>query len=95
MQLDIAIENLKCIEMEHNQMSRCLLEMLTVWLQRTNPPPTWNVLAEALGSSPVGEETLAQQLRDKYCPRTEEGVSQSYPTHNPSPSGALPIPQGR
>ena len=61
-------------------MNRRLLEMLTVWLKRTNPPPTWNILTEALESPPVGENLLAQQLRDKYCSRTEGGVTLSYLT---------------
>ena len=56
-------------------MTECLLEMLTVWLKCTNPPPTWNILTEALESPPVGERLLAQQLRDKYCPQTEGGVT--------------------
>ena len=48
-------------------MPECLLKMLTVWLECTSPPPTWNILTEALESPPVGEGHLAQQLRDKYC----------------------------
>ena len=79
-QLQIPPETLKCIEAEHSQMNRRLLEMLTVWLKRTNPPPTWNILTEALESPPVGENLLAQQLRDKYCSRTEGGVTLSYLT---------------
>ena len=89
-QLQVPIDTLKCIETEHNQMSRHLLEMLTVWLNCTDPPPTWNILTEALDSLPVGEKLLAQQLRDKYCPQTEGGVTQGYPTQQPSPSVALP-----
>ena len=70
-QLAIPIGTLKCIEMEHKQVDRFLLEMLTVWLKQTNPPPTWNILTEALESFSIGEGLLAQQLRDKYCPRRE------------------------
>ena len=79
-QLQVPIETLKCIEAEHFQMSRRLLEMLTVWLKCTNPPPTWNILTEALESAPVGERLLAQQLRDKYCPQTERRVAHDHPT---------------
>ena len=75
-------------------MNKCLLEMLTVWLQSTDPPPTWSVLTEALESPLVGERLLAQQLRDKYCPRNEGGVTPSYPTQGPSPSTAASTPQG-
>ena len=89
-QLQVPIETLKCIETEHNQMSRRLLEMLTVWLKCTNPPPTWNILTEALESPPMGEELLAQQVRDKYFPETEGGVTQGSPTQQLSLPVALP-----
>ena len=89
-QLQVPIETLKCIETEHYQMSRRLLEMLTVWLKCTNPPPTWYIITEALKSPPVGERLLAQQLRDKYCAQTEGGVAHGYPTQRPSSPIALP-----
>ena len=79
-QLQIPVESLKCIEAEHNQMNRHLLEMLTVWLKGTNPHPTWNILTETLESPPIEEKLLAQQLRDKYCSRTEGIVTLSYLT---------------
>ena len=71
-------------------MTERLLEMLTVWLKYTNPPPTWNILTEALESPPVGERLMAQQLRGKYCAQTEGGVTRGYPTQRPSPPIALP-----
>ena len=89
-QLQVPVETLKCIEAEHYQMSRRLLEMLTVWLKCTNPPPTWTILTEALESAPVGERLLAQQLRDKYCPPTERGETHDYPTQRPSSPIAHP-----
>ena len=83
-QLQIPVQTLKCIEAEYNQMNRRLLEMLTVWLRCPNPPPTWNILTEALESLPVGEKLLAQQLRDKYCPSTERGSTHGYPFQGPA-----------
>ena len=70
-------------------MTERLLEMLTVWLKCTNPPPMWTILTEALESAPVGERLLAQQLRDKYCPQNG-GVAHDYPTQRPSSLIALP-----
>ena len=93
-QLQISNGTLKRIELENRQMSNCLLEMLTVWLQCTNPTPTWDILTEALESPPVGERLLAQQLSDKYCPRSEGWVAPSYPIQGPSPSTAPSSPQG-
>ena len=93
-QLQIPIGTLKRIEIENRQLTNCLLEMLTVWLQCTNPPPTLSILIEALESSPVEERFLAQQLRNKYCPGRERQVTHGYHTQGPPPSGALPTSQG-
>ena len=79
-QLQVPIETLKCVRRENLPMTERLLEMLTVWLKCTNSPPTWDILTEALESPPVGEGLLAQQLRDKYCPRTEGGTTDGSPT---------------
>ena len=76
-QLDVPMETLQRIEMEHKQVDRLLLEMLTVRLKQTNPPPTWNILAEALESCSIGEGLLAQRLRKKYCPRREGRIYQN------------------
>ena len=70
-------------------MTGLLLEMLTVWLRCTNPPPTWNILTGALESPSVGERLLAQHLRDKYFPQTGRGVTHGYPTQQPSRSITL------
>ena len=92
-QLQVPIETLKCIRRDNLPITECLLEMLTVWLKCTTPPPTWNTLTEALESPPVGERLLAQQLRDKYCPRTEEMVTHCYPGEGLSSVG-LSTPKG-
>ena len=81
-QLEVPIETLRCIRSDIHTVAERLLEMLTVWLKCTNPPPTWSVLIEALESHPVGEKHLAKQLRDKYCPKTVEGVTHHYPTQS-------------
>ena len=98
-QLQVPIETLRSIRRENLPMTERLLEMLTVWLKCTNPPSTWNILTEALESPPVGERLLAHQLRVKYCPQTEGGVTQgcgislpvALPTFNvTSPLTAIP-----
>ena len=93
-QLQIPISTLKRIEEEKSAMDECLLEMLVIWFESTNPPPTWNILTEALESSPVGKKRLAKELRSKYCSGTEVGVTHSDPTQQPVLPGALPISQG-
>ena len=86
-QLQVPMDTLRCIRRENLPMTERLLEMLTVWLKCTNPPPTWNILTEALESPPVGERLLAQQLRDKYCSQSEGEVTQGCRL---SPPVALP-----
>jgi len=93
-QLQVPIGTLKCIESDCAKVSDCLLEMLTTWVKHSNPPPTWEALAEALESPPVGERTLAQQLRDKYCRGGEEVIPHIHPTPGPSLPGAPPTSQG-
>ena len=82
-QLEVPISNLKCIKVENSKMDQCLLKMLATWLKTTNPPSTWNILTGALESPPVGEKLLAQQLRDKYCSRTEVEVTHCNPSQQP------------
>ena len=49
----------------------CLPEMLDHWLKQVDPPPSWEALAGALKSTPVGEGVLAEQIRQKYCTKSD------------------------
>ena len=42
-----------------------LREVMRIWLNIVDPPPSWSAIVEALRL--LGEETLATQLRFKYC----------------------------
>lgn len=42
----------------------CLIDVLQIWLNGMNPPPSWNTLFEAL--EVMGEEKLAFELKEKY-----------------------------
>ena len=67
-ELDIDMGTLNAIEKRRNgDPDECLPEMLDTWLKQIDPPPSWESLAEALESVPIGEGHLAQQIRDKYC----------------------------
>lgn len=88
-QLQVSINTLKCIKRENSTMDECLLKMLIIWLKDTDSPPTLNILTEALESPPVGERTLAQQLRDKYCSGTELDVIHDDPTQQPLLPGVI------
>ena len=43
----------------------CLREMLRIWLKKVDPQPAWTDLIDSL--SALGEEKLAQMLKDRYC----------------------------
>ena len=45
----------------------CLKEMLIKWLSSTSPPPTWSGLVQSLSSALVGEQRLAEEVREQYC----------------------------
>ena len=46
-----------------------LSEMLTCWLKKVDPKPSWKGIVAALRNSVVDEERLAQKLEEKYCTR--------------------------
>ena len=43
----------------------CLREMLRIWLKKVDPQPSWTDLIDSLNA--LGEEKLAQTLKDRYC----------------------------
>ena len=73
-------------------MDECLLKMLVIWFESTNPPPTWKILTEALESPPVGKKRLAKELRSKYCSGTE--VDSDLTQQPVLPGAPQPILQG-
>ena len=51
-----------------NKPDDCLLEMLSVWLTRTDPsPPSWERVVDALSSRSIGENEAAERLQSIYC----------------------------
>ena len=64
-QLDINDGELKQLKSDNRGGSKaCLREMLRIWLNRVDPPPSWSAIAEAIED--LGDEQLAQELRSKY-----------------------------
>ena len=43
----------------HHIVESCFTAMLTHWLKRSDPLPSWSELAEALRSPPVGRPDIA------------------------------------
>ena len=61
--LDIPVDTLEAINLNNQgKCERCYTAMLTEWLRRASPRPTWSALAEALRSPSVNMRNLAKQL---------------------------------
>ena len=61
LELHIDPGTLDVIEGNNKDINNCFRAMLTTWLKMVEPKPTWETLAEALRSPPVGFEHLAER----------------------------------
>ncbi len=65
--LEIEGARLRAIRQQYqNDPQQCLMAMLEDWLDRPNPPPTWDDIADAVGF--VGRGIVAKDIRDKCMP---------------------------
>ena len=67
LKLRLPLGTLDSIKFQQLDAPTSMHKMLSNWLKQTDPPPTWEALADALESRIIGEPKLAQQLRSKYC----------------------------
>ena len=66
-ELDLKVTDLDTInETSHGNVKKCFSEMLTLWLKRVNPPPTWTAMVDALKEPAVGFEALAEQVMGEF-----------------------------
>ena len=66
--LKVPPSSLDNIEAKHpHNPQQGLMEMLELWQKRVNPPPSWDIVIEALQD--LDEEQLATKLADKYKPQ--------------------------
>ena len=47
----------------HYVVDDCFTEMLSHWLSRPSPPPTWSTLAKALTSPVIGRQDIAGTIK--------------------------------
>ena len=67
LQLHFKMTDLEPIEMtKKGVVDDCFIEMLTLWLRRADPPPTWSALVAALKRRMVGFQDLAKQVESKF-----------------------------
>lgn len=64
--LKVPQATLAAIEADYAKAGDRLREMLTCWLKRVDPPPTWEALAKALRSATVDCGDVAQAIEVKY-----------------------------
>lgn len=62
--LELPPTQLQAIRQDNPNAIHCMREMLEVWLNREQPPPSWDRLIEAVE---ILDETKAKQLRSKFC----------------------------
>jgi len=58
---------LDCLRVQFSDPGDQLREVLRAWVT-TSDSPTWGTLAEALRSPVIGENQLAREVQQKYCP---------------------------
>ena len=62
-ELGLKVTDLDYIKIVNNSdPTKCLTEMLKVWLKSIDPSPTWKALGIALEASPVHEVELATKI---------------------------------
>ena len=80
-QLDMEISHLNVIRNKYrDEADFCFTEMLTDWLKRMNPPPTWEALVDALQSQMVGYEQLAATIK-KHCKKSKSNHTCNAPIY--------------
>ena len=79
-QLDMKTSDLKVIKKDYDDAGLCFTEMLSAWLKRMNPPPTWETLVDALKSPTVGYEQLADTIQKTHC-KTSKSNQCNAPYH--------------
>ena len=80
-QLDMKTSDLKVIKKDYDEADLCFTEMLTDWLKRMNPPPTWEALVDALKSRTVGYEQLADTILKTHCKKSKSNHTCNAPDH--------------
>ena len=58
--------DLRTIEAQYPDINARFREMLSMWLRRSNPSPTWESLLSALRDPMIGQGQLANKLERNY-----------------------------
>ncbi|XP_064407413.1 uncharacterized protein LOC135352129 isoform X6 [Halichondria panicea] len=83
-ELDIDYATRKSLEKDYRWVEPCFEAMLTHWVKRSSPPPSWSALVRALESPAIARGDIAATIKTKatsdispdICPLTDcEGLS--------------------
>ena len=79
-QLKVPLADLRSIRADfRDKSSDCLLEMLSVWLSRTDPsPPSWQRVVDALCSRAINKPLVAERIRKTYLSQMDNRETVSF-----------------
>ena len=81
--LQLRVDKLDCIKLEHHDPQSCMVAMANTWLQGMDPQPTWDALIQALHSCVVGEDQVAERLAlELKTQQTGEKLTATLPSGN-------------
>jgi len=90
--LQLPVDKLDCIKLEHHEPRSCMRAMINTWLQGLDPQPTWFALIQVLHSCTVGENQLAQKLAlELKTQQTSEKLTAALPSGNMLAAGVCLI----
>ena len=90
LQLKMNSSDLDAINLQHRENpDPCFRELLSIWLRREDPKPTWAALASALKSQTVGFQQLSKEVYEKHVCRMD---NDDVDTPTPHPELQVPIP---
>lgn len=76
LELEIKHSELEAIRKKHNDdPDECFKELLSIWLKKLDPKPTWESLVSALKSKTVGYEQLSEEVRQKHLSSTSSSCA--------------------
>ena len=75
-ELDLLITDLDAIESSHGaNIGECFTKMLTSWLKRIDPPPTWSTIVAALQQPTLDLQQLAEEVEEMHVLSDSNGAS--------------------
>ena len=81
--LQLRVDKLDCIKLEHHDPQSCMVAMANTWLQGMDQQPTWDALIQALHSCVVGEDQVAERLAlELKTQQTGEKLTATLPSGN-------------